>query len=1518
MKRRAGSLAGGGLRSLASRARFAVVVVPSLVLGGVVSGAALPPAPAAASEELVETARTAASAPSPDDLAAVDPAQTTVPDPAPVVEPEPVPPVVEEPAPPDPVDPAPPAVEPAPVEPAPVDPVPVGPAAPGPTTPEPTVPDPATDEPATPTSPAPAPQSRSAAPQPGVPDAAAAVDDEVVPAVVPDPTTTQSVVTVKVGGIRTTLTQVSPLAGVTLQLFDGGTAGATTPRLEPWATCVSDATGDCSFVVPETGDGGVNRDARFWVKQAGAAPSGYFANAALAVGGDTTSQTYQFRTGLQLRGGTTYTSTTDFMVSSGRGFTASGGIWQSSLADPGLPAQCGLRVALVVDLSGSVGRYITEMRGAASTFVDSLTGTPSSVALFTFADNAPAATGANLGLTPVSTPAGAQTVKNRIASYTAGFDTNWDRGLYQVAASSTAFDVAVVLTDGNPTVYAAHEGPGDLTRFREVENGIFSANAVKAEGTRVIAVGVGDGLGGAPDNLRAISGPAAGSDYYQTDDYAEAGEALRDLALGTCNGSVSVVKQVVPSSTTGETVTGATPSGGWTFEASTSSPGVTPSEQSGTTVSGTGAVNFPLEYAGGSSTATVTVTEQQKDGFTLVTQASKRAVCTDIATGDPVEVTNDPDDALGFSVDAPATAAITCTVYNRAPQPQASLTVDKEWVVNGTTYTEGNQPIGLAAQLTVDQTPQPWSSPRDGFVEGAQVEVAETTAITGRDLCEVTGSRITEQDGQTVDLPVPSTITLEAGDGNRLTVTNTVTCEAELTLVKQVAGGPAQPTDWALDAVAPDGSLPGPSGATGTPGATALVTPGVRYPLVESGDGRYVQTIRPGAVLVPPSTGSWQCEQVTEDGTVVPGFNDGINGGVTVPLGFRVRCTSVNQSATLTLVKEVVNDDTGTAEPADWSLTATPTGDVPDDVVTESVTGSTEGVTVQVRPGTVYDLTESGPEGYALASLECSTGPGDTFVPATSVNLAALDSVTCVFVNDDVPPPPSWLLSKTSDPADGSVVTEGQTVTYTLHAVNDGQVDVLGATAVDDLTDVLDDATLVEPLDPSLALDPETGLLTWQLPDLVVGAAEATVQYAVVVSEVETAGTLHNVVTAGTPGGRCPAELPPVGRELAAATFLAGAFQALVENGCETDHPTGEVDLSVAKTHAAVVDDAVDSGSGQRLDYTVEVTNVGVDPAADVVVTDPLPDSVDYVEGTLVVPAGWTAQIVDGLLTASSDGDLAAGEVATFTYAVLVGDVPRAVPGGAHDDIVNTACVSSAGLDADLADNCATDTVPVKSVAVTALAVCVNDTPYVSYEVTPSNVVGDPVVALIWWTAAAYEARDVTIGAADTAALLADGASQVDRVTLPDGWVQGDTITGEQLWPGAAVDADGDPVAWPGWTQRADGTWFLDPAAPFYELRGETVVEVRVNPSTGSTLVYPPATPDCDANPPVVDPPTVAPASGAVPRGGRGVVSSPSYLPRTGAEIGAAALLGTGLLALGAMLVGSRRRRDGLTRDGRL
>ncbi len=827
----------------------------------------------------------------------------------------------------------------------------------------------------------------------------------ITPFAVPTPTGNNAVITVKTGGIRSTLTSVSGASGVTLKLYDGtSSAPNANPRTESWATCISDAQGDCNFTIPTTQTGGANRDAQFWIKQANPAAPGYFTNNTLAVGGTTASAQYQFRTGPQLRNGVTYASTADFMIASGNtNNSASGGIWQNSLANPALPQQCGLDVALVLDLSGSVSPFISNLRSAAKGFVDSLTGTPSQVSLFTFSNVAPAGTGANLPLSSVSTASGATTVKNRIDTYTAASNTNWDRGLYQVASTGPIFDVAVVITDGDPTVYANAEGPGNRTRFREVENGVFSANAIKNQGTRVVAVGVGAGVAGAPDNLRAISGPTLNSDYYQSADYASATQSLRALALGNCTGSISVVKEQVNSNNTGEGIVGATPVGGWNFTATTSSTGVTPTSQSGVTDNATGAVNFPLDYAGGATSGTVAIAETQQSGYILVTQAGKRAVCTNVATGAAVTVTNDPLSSTGFLVDAPSSAAISCKVYNRPPQPQASIAVSKQWVVNGTSYTEGNQPLGLDAQLTLAGSNQVWSAPRTGLTAGNTIAINESPNFVGRDLCTLDSSRITQQNGATVDLALPYTATLAAGDANNYTITNTVTCTSQLTLAKQVQGGTQPANSWTLSAVAPPSALAGPTGISGSAGATAAVTPNVRYPLVETGGNPlYVQKIQQGGVPIAPSIGSWDCVQTDAAGNPIAGFADGINGGVTVPLGFRVKCTAINQTASLNLVKQVVNNNGNNKVAADWTLTATPTGTPIPGVDAQQVAGSTAGNTITVRPGTTYSLTEAGPGGYTQSSLRCDTGPNGTYVDTTTITPSALSTNTCVFVNDDV------------------------------------------------------------------------------------------------------------------------------------------------------------------------------------------------------------------------------------------------------------------------------------------------------------------------------------------------------------------------------------------------------------------------------------------------------------------------------------------------------------------------------------
>ena len=52
------------------------------------------------------------------------------------------------------------------------------------------------------------------------------------------------------------------------------------------------------------------------------------------------------------------------------------------------------------------------------------------------------------------------------------------------------------------------------------------------------------------------------------------------------------------------------------------------------------------------------------------------------------------------------------------------------------------------------------------------------------------------------------------------------------------------------------------------------------------------------------------------------------------------------------------------------------------------------------------------------------------------------------------------MLSKSSDPASGSTVSPGDTITYTLTVHNDSAATVSGAVVTDDLSAVLNNATL--------------------------------------------------------------------------------------------------------------------------------------------------------------------------------------------------------------------------------------------------------------------------------------------------------------------------------------------------------------------------------------------------------------------------------------------------------------------------
>lgn len=854
---------------------------------------------------------------------------------------------------------------------------------------------------------------------------------------------------------------------------------------------------------------------------------------------------------------------------------------------------------------------------------------------------------------------------------------------------------------------------------------------------------------------------------------------------------------------------------------------------------------------------------------------------------------------------------------------------------------------------------------------------------------------------------------------------------ATVTIVKKVvnAAGVSQPSEvagWAFSAASdafPYGPQTVTTDSSGTASFSVPIT-GVSTRTITLTE----TTTRDGYVLLPHNGTNAICRGNSFSPTVTNIGDAGFS--FVVAAGQDITCTVTNQysPATWEVSKTSVPASGTTVQPGDYityTLKLTHTGgSTPSSLVLtddlSNVFSNAHFADTMLSPSsgfasfagnllkwTITDFTQSAELSYRV----------QVNANAYNVHIRNVLTVppggTCVGSCTTDNPTPHWNLTKSSDPATGSLVQPGQDVTYTLTASNDSGGTVSGATATDNLADVLDNATLKAPLPHGLTLDATGKKLVWAIGTLEPGAPPTSISYTVTVNQDASGVSLNNVVTPSL-GGSCPSYsngLPddstqprcdtvhrvpkvnlgivkthaaisgvdvgdsidysllitnngdgaatgvtvsdplPTGLSLVkgsvtapsgwtvteangtltahfAGSFAAAAtasirYSALVgasaaspsientacvssnehdvdgSDNCSTDTTprTPKVNLAIVKTHGAIAGGAVDSDKGSTLDYILAVTNKGDAPATGVTVSDPLPAGLTVVPGTVVSATGWTVTVASGTLTASYAGSFAAGATATITYTALVGTLSRSGTNVPFPDIVNTACVSSAERDADGSDNCSTDSTKVSSVAITAQALCLADAPVFQYSITPYNLKTAPTVAVVWWTTDGYAHRDPSIRASDKAALLANGAQQVNYVAVPAGWTNGQTISGTQLWPGAAVDANGNPTAWPGWRQLASGQWVIDPSAPFYNLRGAAVVEVRINPTTASMLSYPPASPDCNATPP-----TFTPA---------GQVSSVSSLAKTGSDDSGPMILGGMLLVVGILItLWIRRRRD--------
>ncbi|MYV27311.1 DUF11 domain-containing protein, partial [Rhodococcus sp. DSM 6344] len=239
---------------------------------------------------------------------------------------------------------------------------------------------------------------------------------------------------------------------------------------------------------------------------------------------------------------------------------------------------------------------------------------------------------------------------------------------------------------------------------------------------------------------------------------------------------------------------------------------------------------------------------------------------------------------------------------------------------------------------------------------------------------------------------------------------------------------------------------------------------------------------------------------------------------------------------------------------------------------------------------------------------------------------------------------PGFTVAKAADPASGTNVAAGQTITYTVTGANTGNTTLDPVVLTDDLSKVLDNAVLV---DGSLkaTVDGVDGAaptlsgttLSW------TGALEAgksvVLTYQVKINDGVAGGTLINNKVTGT-------AKPPTGPEITPPPVT-------------TEHPVKVPGFTVAKAADPV--SGTNVAAGQTITYTVTGANTGNTTLDPVVLTDDLSkvlDNATLVDGSLKA----TVDGVDGAAptlsgtTLTWTGALEAGKSVVLTYQVKIND----------------------------------------------------------------------------------------------------------------------------------------------------------------------------------------------------------------------------------------------------------------------
>ncbi|MEU7524324.1 hypothetical protein AB0A74_01160 [Saccharothrix sp. NPDC042600] len=376
------------------------------------------------------------------------------------------------------------------------------------------------------------------------------------------------------------------------------------------------------------------------------------------------------------------------------------------------------------------------------------------------------------------------------------------------------------------------------------------------------------------------------------------------------------------------------------------------------------------------------------------------------------------------------------------------------------------------------------------------------------------------------------------------------------------------------------------------PGETAVITYTVTVRNPVSGDGRLrnsATTTTPGGPTTPVTT------DTPISAIALTKNADRAVAAAGSPVTYTV---TIRNSGQVPITAATFTDDlAGVLDDAALGAVNATTGTV-------STTGSSLTWTGDLAPGEsatiTYSVTVNNPvtgDGRLRNSAR-STTPGAP--PSPVVTTTPITAVT---------------LTKTVDQAS---VAAGGTVTYTVSVTNTGATPLNPARFTDDLSGVLDDASVLSLTSSVGSAAVSATTLTWS-GNLATGAT-ATVRYTVTVrNPVSGDGVLRNSVTSTTAG--------------APGTPIA----------LDTPITAMTVTKSVSQPAAA---------AGDTVTYTVTVRNTGTTPVPGATFTDDLSGVLDdAVFGTVTATTGSTSLSPP---TLTWTGDLAVGATETVTYTVVV------------------------------------------------------------------------------------------------------------------------------------------------------------------------------------------------------------------------------------------------------------------------